>query len=127
MDFDSSSFRSQSSSEQSEENDNNYSYDSLSWSESLFLSNTGMKLQCFDLNFFQRFEPYLEEKRHIKGPKDVLSYIDEAVMILVYLRQGQSYSEIGRIYNLSARRIRRIIKDVFEFVDILNGYIKCIN
>ena len=127
MSLDSSSTDSSSSSGDSEYS-NNYSYDSLSFSPNLFQTATGMKLGCFDELFFPGIQPYLQEKRHKFGPKDVLSVIDEAVMVLVFLRQGFPYKEMGRLFNLSESRIRIIIKeDILEIADLFQDTIEWVD
>lgn len=112
----------------SEEHQIFYSYESLSSSENLFLSTTGMKLQCFNNSFFPACEPIITSKRKKMGRKNVLSCIDEAVMILVFLRKGGTYKDVGIKFGISESRIRIIIRDdIFAIAQLYENCIEWMN
>ena len=125
MEFNESTSNPPSSEELSEEIVQNYSFEYLSSSAILFRSVTGMKIVCFNTVFYPIIQTYFEEKRNQLGPHDKLSCPDEAVMLLVYLKQGTTYLELGRLFNLSESRTRRIInEDVFNIAILLEEIIQ---
>ena len=92
-----------------EENGNYLNYSRLSKNVVKFLKMTGIRLSVFNHIFFPGIEPFLMEKRKNQGPKWKLSIKEEALLVLVYLRQGLSFNELGHMAGLSECRVRRNI------------------